>query len=95
MLDRLSPNKTRTNIDLFYDLCNIPIVTTFPLNFESFHNLNRRKLRKSAGSIVFSEYMKKKVRGGTVVYHGAESFVPFSASKKEARSRFSLPQEKY
>jgi glycosyltransferase involved in cell wall biosynthesis len=37
--------------------------------------------------------MKKKVRGGTVVYHGAESFVPFSASKKEARSRFSLPQE--
>jgi glycosyltransferase involved in cell wall biosynthesis len=131
VLDPLNPNKTRTNIDLFYDLCNIPIVTTFHtsfnfkqwmeivvpiknsgklgkkghlgnkllrywthfLNFESFHNLNRRKLRRSAGSIVFSEYMKNKVGGGTVVYHGAESFVPFSASKKEARSRFSLPQE--
>ena len=37
--------------------------------------------------------MKNKVGGGTVVYHGAESFIPFSASKKEARSRFSLPQE--
>jgi len=63
------------------------------LNYESFHNLNRRKLHKSAASIVFSEYMKNKVGGGTIVYHGAESFVPFSASKKEARSRFSLPHE--
>ena len=36
--------------------------------------------------------MKNKVGGGTVVYHGAESFVPFSASKKDARSRFSLPR---
>ena len=130
-LDPFNPNKTRTNIDLFYDECDIPIVTTFHtsfnfkqwmdivvpiknirklgrrsdlasklvrywthfLNYESFHNLNRRKLRKSAASIVFSEYMKNKVGGGTIVYHGAESFVPFSASKKEARSRFSLPQE--
>ena len=130
-LDPFNPNKTRTNIDLFYDKCDIPIVTTFHtsfnfkqwmdivvpiknirnlgrrsdlasklvrywthfLNYESFHNLNRRKLRKSAASIVFSEYMKNKVGGGTIVYHGAESFVPFSASKKEARSRFSLPQE--
>jgi glycosyltransferase involved in cell wall biosynthesis len=131
VLDPINPNKTRTNIDLFYDKCNVPIVTTFHtsfnfkqwmdivvpikkigklgrsahwgkkllrywthfLNYESFHELNREKLRKSAGSIVFSEYMKNKVRGGTVIYHGAESFVPFSASKKEARSRFSLPQE--
>ena len=130
-LDPFNPNKTRTNIDLFYDECDVPIVTTFHtsfnfkqwmdivvpiknirnlgrrsdlaskllrywthfLNYESFHNLNRRKLHKSAASIVFSEYMKNKVGGGTIVYHGAESFVPFSASKKEARSRFSLPQE--
>ena len=131
MLDPFNPNKTRTNIDLFYDKCNIPIVTTFHtsfnfkqwmdivvpiknigklgrrghlgkkllrywthfLNYESFQDLNREKLRKSAGSIVFSQYMKNKVRGGTVIYHGAESFIPFSASKKQARSRFSLPQE--
>ena len=130
-LDPFNPNRTRTNIDLFYDKCDIPIVTTFHtsfnfkqwmdivvpiknihklgrrcnlanklvrywthfLNYESFNNLNRRKLRKSVAGIVFSEYMKNKVGGGTIVYHGAESFVPFSASKKEARSRFSLPQE--
>lgn len=66
---------------------------THVLNYESFHNLNKRKLRKSAASIVFSEYMKKKVGGGTIVYHGAESLAPFSVSKKEARRRFSLPQE--
>ena len=28
-----------------------------------------------------------------VVYHGAESIIPFSASKEQARLRFSLPQE--
>jgi hypothetical protein len=33
VLDQLNPNKTRTNIDLFYDLCNIPIVTTFHTSF--------------------------------------------------------------
>jgi len=130
-LDPFNPNKTHTNIDLFYDKCDTPIVTTFHtsfdfrqwmkivvpiknirklsrrshlanrllrywthvLNYESFHNLNKRKLRKSAASIVFSEYMKKKVGGGTIVYHGAESLAPFSVSKKEARWRFSLPQE--
>ena len=125
VLDPLNPNKTRTNIDLFYDLCNIPIVTTFHtsfnfkqwmeivvpiknsgklgkrgnlgnkllrywthfLNFESFHNLNRRKLRKSAGSIVFSEYMKNKVRGGTVVYHGVESFCTVFSKQKRSPGR--------
>ena len=84
-LDPFNPNKTRTNIDLFYDKCNIPIVTTFHtsfnfkqwmdivvpiknipklgrsgnfasklvrywthfLNYESFQDLNREKLRKS------------------------------------------------
>jgi glycosyltransferase involved in cell wall biosynthesis len=130
VLDSFDPDKTRTNIDLFYDKCSVPIVTTFhtsfnfkqwmamvvPIksgksgkigrwrnkllrywahffNYQSFHDLNRRKLRKSAGSIVFSEYMKNKVGGGIVVYHGAESAIPFSASKEQARSRFSLPQK--
>lgn len=128
-LDPFNPNNTRTNIDLFYDKCNIPIVTTFHtsfnfkqwmdivvpiknihklgrcnfanklvrywthfLNYESFQDLNREKLRKSAAGVVFSQYMKNKVGGGTVIYHGAESVVPFSASKQQARSRFSLPQ---
>ena len=32
-LDPFNPNKTRTNIDLFYDKCDIPIVTTFHTSF--------------------------------------------------------------
>ena len=63
------------------------------MNYESFQDLNREKLRKSAAGVVFSQYMKNKVGGGTVIYHGAESVVPFSASKQQARSRFSLPQK--
>jgi glycosyltransferase involved in cell wall biosynthesis len=131
VLDSLNPKKTRTNIDLFYDKCDVPIVTTFHtsfnfkqwmkmvvpiknsnkfgrignlgnkllrywthfLNFKSFNDLNKQKLLKSVEGIVFSHYMKNKVGGGTIVYHGAESLIPFSASKKQARSRFSLPQE--
>jgi glycosyltransferase involved in cell wall biosynthesis len=128
-LDSLNRNKTHTNIDLFYNMCSVPIVTTFHttfnfkqwmsiaipikrnkigtfsnwgsklirywthfLNYHSFHELNRRKLRKSAGGIVFSQYMKNKVGGGTIAYHGAEPIVPFYTSKELARSRFSLPQ---
>ncbi len=131
VLDSFNLGKTRTNIDLFYDKCNVPIVTTFHtsftfkqwmniivpiknsdkfgrigsfgnkllrywthfLNYESFHDLNRQKLKKSTEGIVFSQYMKNKVGGGKVVYHGAESLIPFSSSKKDARVRFSLPRE--
>jgi hypothetical protein len=131
VLDPFNPNKTRTNIDLFYDKCDVPIVTTFHtsfnfkqwmdmvvpiknsnkfgrignlgnkllrywthfLNYKSFHELNKQKLIKSAGGVVFSQYMKNKVGGGAILYHGAESLIPFSASKKQARSRFSLPPE--
>src|SRR6476659_6196748 len=105
VLDPLNPNKTSTNIDLFYDKCNIPIVTTFHtsfnfkqwmniivpiknihnlgrrgnfanklvrywthlLNYESFQDLNRKKLLKSAAGVVFSQYMKNKVGGGTII----------------------------
>jgi glycosyltransferase involved in cell wall biosynthesis len=63
------------------------------LNYKSFHNLNRQKLIKSAGGIVFSRFMKNKVGGGTLVYHGAESRIPSTVSKREARSTFSLPNE--
>lgn len=63
------------------------------LNYKSFHDLNRQKLIKSAGGIVFSDYMRNKVGGGMVVYHGAESLIPSSVSEEEARSTFSLPHE--
>lgn len=130
-MDSKYPNKIRTNIDSFYDLCETPIVTTFHstytfkqrmrramliastshsnerkahilsflteywkhlLNYYSFHRLNQRTLRKSRGSIVFSEYMAKKVGGGELIYHGAMNSGNIS-TKEEARSKFSLPSD--
>lgn len=64
------------------------------LNYRSFHNLNKEKLRKSQTGIVFSDYMAKMVGGGEVIYHGAEpSAAVFPGlTKKDARVRFSLPE---
>lgn len=131
VLDPINPKNTNTNVDLFYDKCEVPIVTTFHsaytfrqwlslvlplggfeqmnrtallsivgdywrhiLNYRSFHNLNKEKLRKSQAGIVFSDCMAKMLGGGEVIYHGAEPSVAFfpGASKKDARVRFSLPE---
>ena len=75
------------------------------LNYYSFHNLNREKLRMSKASIVFSNYLSRLIGGSkksrddgncNVIYHGAEpSTQIFSQpTKKEARSKFSLPQDR-
>ena len=131
-LDRLNPKKTNTNIDLFYDLCTIPIVTTFHtafnfkqwmnivptknknekwkvksypekllkywthfLNYKSFNNLNKDKINKSKRGIVFSKYMKDKIGGGDIIYHGSEPIMPYDATLKgKARTKFSLSQKK-
>ena len=132
VLDPINPRNTHTNIDLFYDKCEVPIVTTFHsaytfrqwlslvlpleglermkktgvllyrvgdywrriLNYRSFHNLNKEKLRKSQTGIVFSDCMAKMLGGGEVIYHGAEPSVAFfpGLTKKDARVRFSLPE---
>lgn len=130
-LDLLNPKKTSTNIDSFYEICKIPIVTTFhsaysfkewmnlvvPLkwadwtgkvgvlagmlkaywehlvNYRSFHNLNKDKLRRSQAGIVFSQHLLNMIGGSEVIYHGAESFISPRPTKKEARAKFSLPQE--
>lgn len=69
------------------------------VNYDSFHNLNKEKLAMSKACIVFSEYLSaliggKNSRRCNVIYHGAEPSpkVQFQPTKKEARSRFSLPQ---
>lgn len=131
-LDRLNPKKTNTNIDLFYDLCKTPIVTTFHtafnfkqwmntvatknknekwkvksyaekllkywthfLNFKSFNNLNKDKIIKSKRGIVFSQYMKDKIGGGDIIYHGSEPIITYDATLKgKARTKFSLSQKK-
>ena len=128
-LDPLNPRNTHTNIDLFYEKCTVPIVTTFHtsfnfkqwmsmvipiknwekfgrcgrygnklikywthlINYNSFNGLNKQKFKKSREGIVFSQYMKNKVGGGKVIYHGAEPAVSISFTKEMTRSRFSLP----
>ena len=62
------------------------------VNYNSFNDLNKTKLRKSNEGIVFSKYMRDKIGGGKVIYHGAEPVIPFPSSKKQARARFALPE---
>jgi glycosyltransferase involved in cell wall biosynthesis len=71
------------------------------VNYHSFHNLNKEKLAMSKASIVFSQYLSTLIGGENsrrcnVIYHGAEPTpkVLFQPTKKEARSRFSLPQDR-
>ena len=76
------------------------------LNYQAFDNLNKEKLTMSAAGIVFSHYMSERLENGTnsndddggggkchVIYHGSEPALSSSLNKKEAREKFSLPQE--
>ena len=74
------------------------------LNYKGFNNITKEKLRMSAAGIVFSHYMSKRLENGTndtssnggkchVIYHGSEPALYPSPNKKEAREKFSLPQE--
>jgi glycosyltransferase involved in cell wall biosynthesis len=131
-LNSLNPERTNTNIDSFYDLCKIPIVTTFHtafdlkqwmnivatkntnekwkvkayaqkllkywvhlLNYKSFNNLNTEKIKKSKRGIVFSQYMKDKIGGGDIIYHGSEPMIPYDSTiKGKARTKFALSHKK-
>jgi glycosyltransferase involved in cell wall biosynthesis len=74
------------------------------LNYRAFNNLNKEKLTMSAAGIVFSHYMSERLGNSTsdassnggkchVIYHGSEPALSSSLNKKEAREKFSLPQE--
>ena len=74
------------------------------LNYRAFNNLNKEKLTMSAAGIVFSHYMSERLGNNTndassnggkchVIYHGSEPAISSSLNKKEAREKFSLPQE--
>jgi glycosyltransferase involved in cell wall biosynthesis len=74
------------------------------LNYQAFNNLNKEKLRMSTAGIVFSHYMSERL-GSTndigdsasskchIIYHGSEPAIYPPLTKKEAREKFSLPQE--
>lgn len=136
-----------TNIDKFYEKCQIPIITTFhsaypfqqwmklskllyhhdidirnqstnPFrkimeywarfkSYYSFNESNKKKMNKSSLNIAFSHYLASLISGNnrdddrnskekkfTVIYHGAETNLPTSITKKDARLRFNLPIDK-
>jgi glycosyltransferase involved in cell wall biosynthesis len=64
------------------------------VNYEAFHDINKEKLRLSNAGICFSKYMSRRLGGGTVIYHGADPAVSPPVSRSDARTRFSLPQDK-
>jgi len=72
------------------------------LNYRSFHNLNKKKLAMSKANIVFSHYLSSligcnnsEINAPNIIYHGAEpsSKISSQPTRKEARSRFSLPEQ--
>jgi glycosyltransferase involved in cell wall biosynthesis len=73
------------------------------LNYRAFHNLNKKKLAMSKANIVFSHYLSSligcdnsEINALKIIYHGAEpsSKIPSQPTRKEARSRFSLPEQR-
>jgi glycosyltransferase involved in cell wall biosynthesis len=62
------------------------------LNYKSFNDLNKEKLRMSRVGISFSHYLASRIGGGQVIYHGAEPAV--DSTKQEARKLFSLPEDR-
>jgi glycosyltransferase involved in cell wall biosynthesis len=74
------------------------------LNYQAFNNITKEKLRMSRAGIVFSHYMSERLDASTnddgnggnrchVIYHGSEPAICPPLNKKEAREKFSLPQE--
>jgi glycosyltransferase involved in cell wall biosynthesis len=61
-LDSINPRKISTNIDLFYEQCNIPIVTTFHSTYNFKQWFSRVEVIKLAGQTsklgIFMEYWK-------------------------------------
>jgi glycosyltransferase involved in cell wall biosynthesis len=64
------------------------------VSYEAFHDINKEKLKRSSAGICFSKYMTRRLGGGNVIYHGSDPALSIPISKAEARSRFSLPQDK-
>ena len=62
--------------------------------YDAFHNINKEKLKLSGAGICFSRYMSNRLGGGEIIYHGSDPALSQPISKAEARSRFSLPQDK-
>ena len=94
-LNLVVPLKLPSKLSILKRYSNSTIIRYWKriINYNSFHNLNKKKVAKSAASIVFSDYMSKMIGGGQVILHGAESNSTLGKGKMEARKVFNLPQE--
>jgi glycosyltransferase involved in cell wall biosynthesis len=63
--------------------------------YQFFKNLTIVKVRQSRASIVFSRHMSKMLNEtAKVIYIGSDPAISFPVSKKEARMKLSLPQDR-
>ncbi|MGH9972315.1 MAG: glycosyltransferase family 4 protein [Nitrososphaeraceae archaeon] len=66
---------------------------THLLNYHSFMSMVKQKIGPKRYGIVFSKYLANLIPGTHLIYHGAEPSISTPAHKKEARQKFSLPEE--
>lgn len=66
----------------------------FFLNYYAFNGLNTEKLKISQAGICFSHYLTKRIGGGHVILHGSEPAIFPPPDKKDARTKFGLPDDK-
>ncbi len=63
------------------------------LNYRSFNSLNTQKIGPNRKGIVFSRYLANLIPGSHLIYHGSEPSLLPAPAKREARRKFSLPEE--
>ena len=63
------------------------------LNYRSFNSLNTQKIGQNRKGIVFSRYLANLIPGSHLIYHGSEPSLIPAPDKREARRKFSLPEE--
>jgi glycosyltransferase involved in cell wall biosynthesis len=63
------------------------------LHYQAFKKLTNEKVRKSHATIVLSHHVANILGAGEVIYIGSEPAIDLQPNKKEARSRYSLPED--
>jgi len=63
------------------------------LNYRSFNALNTQKIGQNRKGVVFSRYLANLIPGSHLIYHGSEPSLIPAPHKREARRKFSLPEE--
>jgi glycosyltransferase involved in cell wall biosynthesis len=72
---------------------NIKNLLHYLLHYQAFKKLTKEKVRRSKATIVLSHHMANILGTGEVIYIGAEPAIDPQPNKKEARSRYSMPED--